>query len=45
VILIVERTRLRPPVQLFQPLSHVIPVYFASITTFTVWAVDSQKGQ
>jgi hypothetical protein len=45
MIAIVERTRLRPPAQLFQPLSHLIPAHFASITTFTVWTVDSQEGQ
>ena len=45
MVVILERTRLRPPTQLFQPLSHLIPARFASLTTFTVWAVDSQEGQ
>jgi hypothetical protein len=45
MVVILERTRLRPPTQLFQPLSHLIPGRFASITMFTVWAVDSQEGQ
>jgi len=45
MVVILERTRLRPPAQLFQPLSHLIPARFASITMFTVWAVDSQEGQ
>jgi len=45
MIPIVERMRLRPPVQFFQPLSHFIPVRFTSIAMFTVWTVDSQEGQ
>jgi hypothetical protein len=45
MIPVVERTRLRPPVQLFQPLSHLNSVRFASIALFTVWALDSQEGQ
>lgn len=45
MIPMVERTWLRPPVQLFQPLSHRIPMRFVNITTFTVWAVESQEGQ
>ena len=44
MIPMVERTWLRPPVQLFQPLSHRIPMRFVNITTFTVWAVESQEG-
>ena len=42
---IVERMRLRPPIQLFQPLSHLLSVLFRSITTFAVRTVDSQEGQ
>jgi hypothetical protein len=45
MIPIVERTRLRPPVQFFQPPSHFIPARFTSIATFTVRRVDSQQGQ
>jgi len=45
VIRLVERTRRRPPVQLFQAVSHLIPARFMSIAVFTVWAVDSQEGQ
>ena len=45
LIPILERTRLRRPAQLFKPLSHFPPARFASITVFTVWAVDSQEGQ
>src|SRR5208282_6416822 len=45
MIPIVERTRLRPPVQLFQPLSHLISARFTRIAMFTVWTVDFQKGQ
>ena len=45
MVVILERMRLRPPTQLFQPLSHFIPERFASITMFTVGAVDSQEGQ
>jgi hypothetical protein len=37
--------RLRPPIQLFQPLSHLLSVLFRSITTFAVRTVDSQEGQ
>ena len=42
---IVERTRLRPPIQFFQPPSHLLSVLFTSIAKFTVWMVDSQEGQ
>ncbi len=42
---IVRRGWLRPPVQLFQPLSHLHPRRFTSITTFAVWAVEFQEGQ
>jgi hypothetical protein len=45
MIAIVWRIRLRPPVQLFQPLSHFIPARFTNIAMFTVWTVDSQEGQ
>ncbi len=45
MIPIVERMRLRPPVQFFQALSHFITARFTSITKFTVWRVDSQEGQ
>src|ERR1022692_1061400 len=37
--------RLRPPVQLFQPLSHLKSILFTSIENFTIWTVDSQQGQ
>jgi len=40
----VERTRLRPPAQLVQPLSNLVSARFTSIA-ITVWAVDSQEGQ
>jgi hypothetical protein len=36
MIAIVWRIRLRPPVQLFQPLSHFIPARFTNIAMFTV---------
>jgi hypothetical protein len=39
------RIRQRPPVQLFQPPSHLNPVLFTSIADFTIWTVDSQQGQ
>jgi hypothetical protein len=45
MIRIGERTRLRPPAQLFQPLLHLNSVLFTSIAKFTVWTVDSQEGQ
>ena len=45
VIPILERIRLRPPTQLFKPISHLTPAHFANITMFTLWAVDSQDGQ
>src|ERR1017187_304006 len=45
MVVILERTRLRPPTQFFQPLLHLIPSRFASIAMFTVGAVDSQEGQ
>ena len=45
MVVILERTRLRPPTQFFQPLLHLIPARFASIAMFTVGAVDSQEGQ
>jgi hypothetical protein len=45
MLLIVERTCPRPPVQLFQPLSHLNSILFTSIAKFTVWTVDSQEGQ
>jgi hypothetical protein len=41
LIPIVERMRLRPPVQFFQPLSQFNPACFTSIAMFTVWTVDS----
>ena len=42
---IVERTRLRPPAQLFQPLLHLNSVLFTGIAEFTVRMLDSQEGQ
>ena len=45
VIPILERTRLRPPVQLFKPLLQLTPAHFASVAMFTVRVVDSQEGQ
>ena len=39
------RIRQRPPVQLFQPLSHLNSVLFTSIADFTIWTVESQQGQ
>ena len=39
------RMRQRPPVQLFQPLSHLNSVLFTSIAGFTIWTVESQQGQ
>ena len=39
------RIRQRPPVQLFQPLSHLNSVLFTSIAGFTIWTVESQQGQ
>ena len=45
MIPIVKRTRLRPPVQLFQTLSHLNSVLFTSLAMFTVGMVDSQEGQ
>jgi hypothetical protein len=42
---IVERIRLRPPVQFLQPLSRLIAARFANMAMFTVWAVDSQEEQ
>jgi hypothetical protein len=42
---IVERIRLRPSVQFFQPLSRLIAARFANRAMFTVWAVDSQEEQ
>jgi hypothetical protein len=36
---------LRPPVQFFQPLSHLISTHFTNIARFAAWAVDSQEGQ
>jgi len=41
----VERMRLRPSVQFFQPLSRLIAARFANMAMFTVWAVDSQEEQ
>jgi hypothetical protein len=45
MIPMVERMRLRPPIQFFQPLSHINSVLFASIAMLTVRLVDSQEGQ
>lgn len=45
MIPMVERMRLRPPVQLFQPPSHLLSVFFRSIARFTVRMLDSQEGQ
>jgi hypothetical protein len=45
MISIAVRIRQRPPVQLFQPLSHLNSVLFTSIAGFTIWTVDSQQGQ
>jgi hypothetical protein len=42
---IVGRMRLRPPVQLFQPPSHLLSVLFTNIAKFTVRMLDSQEGQ
>jgi hypothetical protein len=44
MIPIVERARLRPPVQFFQPLSSFISASFPSIAKFTVWTVDSRQS-
>jgi hypothetical protein len=41
---IVRRTRLHPPAQFFQPLSHLEPALFTS-TTFAVRMMDFQQGQ
>jgi hypothetical protein len=50
MVSILVRTRLRPPVQLFQAFSQFIPerqvsITQVSITMCAVWAVDSQAGQ
>jgi len=45
MIPLVGRTCPRPPVQLFQPLSHLKSILFTSIAKFTLWTVDSQEGQ
>jgi hypothetical protein len=45
MISIVGGMPLRPPAQLFQPLSHLNSIFFTSIAKFTVWTVDSQEGQ
>jgi hypothetical protein len=45
MIPIVERKRLRPPVQFFQPLSHFIAARFTNMAMLTVWAADSQEEQ
>jgi hypothetical protein len=36
MIAIVWRIRLRPPIQLFQPFSHLKPALFTSFAMFTV---------
>jgi hypothetical protein len=45
LILIPERKGLRPPTQLFKPISHLTPAHFVNITMFTIWVVDSQDRQ
>jgi hypothetical protein len=45
LVLILVRTLLRPPVQLFQPYSQCIPGGWASHTVLALWAVNSQEGQ
>jgi hypothetical protein len=45
MIVIVWRIRLRPPIQLIQPYSHLKPGLFTSFAMFTVRTVDSQEGQ
>jgi hypothetical protein len=45
MIAIVWRIRLRPPIQLIQPFSHLKPALFTSLAMFTVRTVDSQEGQ
>jgi hypothetical protein len=45
MIAIVWRIRLRPPIQLIQPFSHLKPGLFTSFAMFTVRTVDSQEGQ
>ena len=45
MIPIAERMRLRPPVQLFQTLSHLNSVLFTSSAKFTVRMVNSQQGR
>jgi hypothetical protein len=45
LIPIFEQTQLRPPAQLVQSLSNLIPRRFTSITTFAVWAVEFHEGQ
>src|ERR1035441_8935477 len=41
----VERTRLCPPIQFFQPPSHLNSVLFTGIAMFTVRMLDFQEGQ
>ena len=43
--MIAMRTRLRPPVQFLQPLSHHLSVLLGRIAKFTVRMLDSQEGQ
>ena len=45
MIAIVWRIRLRPPIQLIQPYSHLKPGLFTTFAMFTVRTVDSQEGQ
>jgi len=45
MIPIVGGMRERPPIQLFQSLSHLLSVLFTIIATFAVWAVEFQEGQ
>jgi hypothetical protein len=40
-----SRIRLRPPIQLVQPFSHLKSGLFTSFAMFTVRTVDSQEGQ
>jgi len=43
--MIAMRTRLRPPIQFFQPPPHRLSVLFTFVAKFTVWAVEFQEGQ